>query len=277
MANTLARISDYKINKVAELLHSFRYQTVSMDESHYLADRLPNIRLKVLDREDHLPWIGDVDAMAVEIAAFALLSERRLSSDGILATTLMTDIVGSTEFFVRSGDAQWRKLIGAHDTAAARTVARHSGTLIKTLGDGVLAMFADPSSAEACARAFQIEAANLGLSARAGIYAGKCERLGEDISGIAINLAARPLDATPEGECRVSSTVGYLVADSGLQFESAGTHTLKGIPGDWILHTVTQVWYAANSSNWLFAIIRKVRSAVVSGFKLLRSAPTTAF
>ncbi len=228
------------VDAPALVLHAERDHTVSMDEAQYLADHLPNGRLKILDREDHLPWIGDVDAMADEIATFALQSEKGPSSDRILATILMTDIVGSTETSVRIGDAQWRDLIDAHDTAAARTIARQGGNLIKTLGDGVLATFAGPSRAVACARALQTEAASLGLSVRAGIHTGECERRGEDISGIAVNLTARILDATPGGECRVSSTVRDLVAGSGLQFESAGSHSLKGVPGDWALHTVTQ-------------------------------------
>ena len=210
-----------------------------MDEACYLADHLPNGSLKILDRDDHLLWIGDVDAMADEIASFALQSEMGPSSDRVLATILMTDIVGSTETSVRVGDAQWREIIDAHDIFAARTIARYGGVLIKTLGDGVLATFAGPSRAVACARAIQVEAASLDLSVKAGIHTGECERRDEDISGIAVNLAARILDVTPGGECRVSSTVCDLVAGSGLQFEPAGTHTLKGFPGDWALHTVT--------------------------------------
>lgn len=229
------------VDAPALVLHSSRDRTVSLDEAHYLADNLPNGRLKVLDRDDHLPWIGDVDEMADAIASFALHSDVGPSSDRILATILVTDIVGSTETSVRVGDAGWRELIDDHDTAAARAIARHGGTLIKTLGDGVLATFAGPSRAVACAGDLRNEAASLGLSMRVGIHTGECERRGEDISGIAVNLAARILDATPGGECRVSSTVRDLVAGSGLQFESAGSHSFKGFPGDWALHTVAQV------------------------------------
>ena len=227
------------VDAPALVLHYERDQTVSMDEARYLADHLPNARLKIIDRDDHLPWIGDVDELADEIAAFALQSEGRPSSERVLATILMTDIIGSTETSARIGDAKWRELIEAHDTAAARTIARQGGTLIKTLGDGVLATFAGPSRAVACARDLQIEAASMDLTVRAGIHTGECERRGKDISGIAVNMAARILDTIQGGECRVSSTVRDLVAGSGLQFEPAGTHTLKGVPGDWVLHTVS--------------------------------------
>ena len=222
----------------ALIIHARRDRTVSMDEAHDLADHIPNGSLKILDRDDHLPWIGDVEEMADEITSFALQSVMGPSSGRALATILMTDIVGSTETSVRVGDAKWREMIDAHDIAAARTIARYGGVLIKTLGDGVLATFAGPSRAVACARAMQREAASLDLSVRAGIHTGECERRGQDISGIAVNLAARILDVTPGGKCCVSSTVCDLVAGSGLQFEPAGTHTLKGFPSDWALYTV---------------------------------------
>ncbi len=43
--------------------------------------------------------------------------------------------------------------------------------------------------------------------------------------------------AQPE-EVLVSSTVKDLVAGSGLQFTNRGSHTLKGVPGEWQLHAV---------------------------------------
>lgn len=227
------------VSAPALVLHSSRDRTVSMDEAKYLADHLPNGALKILDRDDHLPWIGDVDTMADEITTFALHSEMGASTDRVLATILMTDIVGSTETSVRVGDAQWRETIDAHEAAVARSVDKYGGTLIKTMGDGVLATFAGPSRAVACARAIQGEAETLDLSVRAGIHTGECERRGADISGIAVNLAARILDVTPGGECRVSSTVCDLVAGSGLEFKSAGTHSLKGFPSEWALHSAT--------------------------------------
>jgi class 3 adenylate cyclase len=42
------------------------------------------------------------------------------------------------------------------------------------------------------------------------------------------------------GEILVSNTVKDLVAGSGLEFEERGTHTLKGVPGEWRLYAATQ-------------------------------------
>lgn len=223
----------------ALVLHSRGDKVVSIHDAEFLADTLPNGRLKILERDDHLPWIGDVDEVAEEIIACALAATEEHVSDRILATILMTDIEGSTRAAVDMGDARWREVIEAHDAAAARAIARHGGTLVKTMGDGVLATFGGPSRAVACAKTLQSEAAALGLIVRAGVHTGECERREQDISGIAVNVAARILDTTPGGACHVSTTVRDLTAGSGLQFVPAGSHSFKGVSGDWELYAVS--------------------------------------
>jgi class 3 adenylate cyclase len=223
----------------ALVLHARGDRVVSTEDAEFLARNLPKGRLKLLERDDHLPWIGNVDEITNEIVAFALAATDEQLSDRILATILMTDIEGSTEAAVAMGDARWREIIEAHDTAAARAIARHGGTLVKTMGDGLLATFGGPSRAVACAKTLQSEAEALGLVVRAGLHTGECERRGQDISGIAVNVAARILDATPGGACHVSATVRDLTAGSGLQFSSAGSHRFKGVPGAWELYALS--------------------------------------
>ena len=223
----------------ALVLHSRGDRVVSAEDAEFLADGLPNGRLKVMDRDDHLPWIGNVDEIADEITSFALAATEEQVSDRILATILLTDIEGSTEAAVRMGDARWREVIEAHDAAAARVIARERGPLVKTMGDGVLATFGGPSRAVSCAKRLMSDAAALGLTVRAAVHTGECERRGQDISGIAVNVAARILDATPGGSCHVSTTVRDLTAGSGLQFVPAGSHQFKGVSGDWELFAVS--------------------------------------
>lgn len=222
----------------ALIIHSRGDMTVSVEEAQYINDKLPDSRLIILDREDHLPWIGNVDEVAEETVSFALSTTEEVSTGRILATILMTDIEGSTETATSLGDARWKDIIDAHELSASRAVARFDGTLVKTMGDGILATFSGPSRAVACAKYLQSEAASAGLSVRAGVHTGECEQRGQDISGIAVNLTARILDRTPGGTCHVSSTVKDLTAGSGLQFVAAGSHQFKGVPGDWELHAV---------------------------------------
>jgi class 3 adenylate cyclase len=78
----------------------------------------------------------------------------------------------------------------------------------------------------------------LGLDARAGIHTGECERVGEKLAGLAVNVGARVSAAAEAGEVLVSQTVKDLVAGSGIQFEDRGAHELKGVPGEWRLFAV---------------------------------------
>ena len=80
--------------------------------------------------------------------------------------------------------------------------------------------------------------ASLGLEIRAGLHTGECERVDDDIAGIAVHTAARVMAQADPGEILVSSTVKDLVAGSGLSFADRGTHTLRGIPGEWRLSAV---------------------------------------
>jgi hypothetical protein len=81
----------------------------------------------------------------------------------------------------------------------------------------------------------------LGVEVRAGLHTGECEALDENIGGIAVHIAARVAAAAGPGEALVSSTVRDLVAGSGIKFEDAGAHELKGVPGSWQLCRVIGV------------------------------------
>jgi class 3 adenylate cyclase len=80
----------------------------------------------------------------------------------------------------------------------------------------------------------------LGLELRAGIHTGECERAGEKLAGIAVNVGARVSAAAGPGEVLVSGTVKDLVAGSGIEFENRGAHRLKGVPGEWQLFSVVR-------------------------------------
>jgi class 3 adenylate cyclase len=77
----------------------------------------------------------------------------------LLATVLFTDIVNSTERARAVGDQRWRELLDRHDQAARRLVERHGGRLIKSTGDGILAVFDGPGRGIRCALALTIQAA----------------------------------------------------------------------------------------------------------------------
>ena len=71
------------------------------------------------------------------------------------------------------------------------------------------------------------------------IHTGECERIGNDLAGLAVHVAARIGAAAAPGETLVSRTVSDLVVSAGLNFATRGIHQLKGVPGDWELLAAT--------------------------------------
>src|SRR5262249_47251404 len=101
--------------------------------------------------------------------------------------------------------------------------------------DAFLAAFDGPARAVRCGRAIADAVKKLGIHIRAGVHTGECEVMGEELGGIAVHIGARIGALAAADQVLVSSTVRDLVAGSGLNFEDRGTHTLKGIPGEWHL------------------------------------------
>ena len=118
-----------------------------------------------------------------------------------------------------------------HDEIIRAEIERYGGRPIKTLGDGFLAVFEGPAKAIRAARAMGDAVRVLGIEIRAGVHTGECERRGEDLAGIAVNVAARIVAHAGAGEVLVSSTVRELVLGSGIEFVERGTYTLEGRAG----------------------------------------------
>jgi class 3 adenylate cyclase len=159
-------------------------------------------------------------------------------ADRLLLTVLFTDIVGSTERAREVGDRRWRELLDAHDRLARELVHREGGRLVKTTGDGILAIFDGPGQAIRCGAALREELRPMGLDIRAGVHMGEVERRGDDVGGIAVHIAARIMGAAAPGEVLVSRTVRDLVAGSQFALEDRGTHALRGVGDKWSLYAV---------------------------------------
>jgi len=209
-----------------------------VEDSRYLADRIPGAKYIELPGEAHFPFVGDSDAFVDEIEVF-LTGERSMREpDRVLATVLITDICDSTSRAAEMGDHQWRELLERHNDVTHRALERYRGRLIKSTGDGVLATFDGPARAIRSAFAIRDEVGRIGLSIRAGLHAGEVELVGEDIAGIAVHAAARVAAQAGANEVWTSRTVRDLVAGSGLEFTERGEFQLRGIPGSWPLFTV---------------------------------------
>jgi class 3 adenylate cyclase/alpha-beta hydrolase superfamily lysophospholipase len=200
-----------------------------------VADAIPGARYLELPGP-HLPFVVD-DGRAFVAAVEELVTGRLAEPDPerVLATVLVTDIVGSTGQATALGDRAWRELLQRHDDTSRREFERFGGREVKQTGDGFLATFDGPARAVRCAAAIRDALAPLGLSLRTGVHTGECELRGADVSGIAVHIAARVGAAAGPGEVLVSGTVHDLVIGSGLEFEERGEQELAGVPGSWRL------------------------------------------
>lgn len=172
--------------------------------------------------------IGDETVEAIEFASARLFGQ---AADGerVLAAVLCTDIVDSTAHLMRLGDAGWRELLLDHNRRTRIELNRFRGREIQTVGDGFLAVFDGPARAVQCAEAIGNSVAGLGIAIRAGVHAGEVEFVADDIRGLTVHEAARVAEVAGSGQILVSSVTRLLLAGSGLSFESAGTHNLKGL------------------------------------------------
>jgi class 3 adenylate cyclase len=221
------------------VLHRAGDRVTRVEGGRYIAERIPGARYVEFPGDDHFPWVGDVDAIADELEEFLTGVRHGREVDRVLATVMVTDIVGSTERAAREGDRRWRDLLVRHHAAVRRELARFRGREIDTAGDGFLATFDGPARAINCARAVVGAMRPLDIEVRVGLHTGECEVMAEGVGGIAVHIAARVAGAAGSGEVLVSSTVKDLVAGSGIRFDDRGVHRLKGVPDEWRLFAVS--------------------------------------
>jgi class 3 adenylate cyclase len=181
----------------------------------------------------HDAWVvGDEPWVGVDFEAMRTYGKQRdAREERILASIVFTDIVDSTSRASDLGAARWRDLVGEHNRKASAAIDRHRGRLVKTTGDGVLAQFDGPERAVRAAAAIRDAAQDLGLAIRAGVHTGEVQTIADDVRGIAVHTAARIMAVAGSGEILVSATVMDLIDGSGLTFEDAGMHELKGLHG----------------------------------------------
>jgi class 3 adenylate cyclase len=184
--------------------------------------------------------LSDQIATAAEVTT--LQAFRDLFSSEVLAeglevairslTIVFTDVVNSTRMYGESGDARAFRLVHDHFEALREVIALRRGAIVKTIGDAVMAVFADPRDAVDAALRFADAAAPLQL--RIGLHRGPCiavranERL--DYFGATVNVASRVGHAAGPGEILLTAAV----ADEARVAEivprgERGLLTLRGI------------------------------------------------
>jgi class 3 adenylate cyclase len=207
------------------------------EQQNYLAEHIPGAEWIRLSGSEHIPFLGDQDSVTSELERFVRsVQEEESALDRVLATVMFTDIVGSTEAAARAGDREWRDVVERHHATVRGWLARYRGTEVDTAGDGFFATFDGPARAAKCASAIVSAVRPLGIEVRAGLHTGEVETIAGKTGGMAVVIGSRVGAAAGPSEVLVSQTVRDLTVGSGLVFEDAGEHELKGVPYRWPLY-----------------------------------------
>ena len=204
----------------------------------YMAGQVPGAKYVELPGDDHLPWVGDQDAIlgAAEEFLSDILHPPEL--DRVLATVLFIRTVGPTSRAAELRADQWRNLLERHHSLVRRELERFRGREIEATENECLAIFDGPARAIRAACAVRDSARRLGIKVKGGLHTGECEMIGDKISGVALEIGAQVAARAGTGEILVSSTVKDLVSGSGIEFSDRGTHGLEGSLGEWKLFVV---------------------------------------
>lgn len=180
----------------------------------------------------HDAWVvGDEPCVTIEFRGVRGWGRLAAVGERVLATLLVTDIVGSTSIVSRLGDAAWKELLARHSDRVRAELDRFRGYEVKTTGDGFLVLFDGAARAVRCAAAICRVVREDGIEVRVGVHSGEMERHTDDLRGVAVHAAARIAALAGPGEVLVSASTVALLEGSGLSFSDAGEHELKGLTG----------------------------------------------
>jgi class 3 adenylate cyclase len=220
------------------MLHTANYRFAPLPMARYMAERISGAKLVVFPGSDttlDLTHTAQLWAHIKELLTGAAVAP---DADRILATLVFADLVGSSDVAARIGDRRWKETQQQFFAIAREEAARFGGREVDTAGDGYFAAFDGPGRAVRFAERVRSRMEDVAQPLRFGIHVGECERVGDKLTGLAVNIGARVCAKADPGEILVSGTVRDLLMGSGVKLQDRGSHELKGIPGHWPLLAV---------------------------------------
>jgi len=159
-------------------------------------------------------------------------------------TLVFTDLVGFSSWALEAGDAAAVDLLRQVGFAVERAISDHDGTIVKRLGDGVMACFSDPADAVAATRQARAGLQEITVDGyrprmRAGIHRGCPRKIGGDYLGRDVNIAARVAQAAKGDEILVSDSVAVaLEEEGGLDLGRGRRLKAQGAPRELRVHAL---------------------------------------
>lgn len=148
---------------------------------------------------------------------------------------LFTDLVGFSDWALEAGDASAIELLRAVADSSGEAVREREGRVVKHLGDGWMAVFADvPAAVEAaldmCERLKQVEVDGHRPRLRGGVHCGRPRSIGGDYLGVDVNITARVAEAARPGEVLVSDVAAQALDSAHVSLGRPRRLKAQGVP-----------------------------------------------
>jgi adenylate cyclase len=158
-------------------------------------------------------------------------------------TIAFTDLVGFSAWALEAGDEATLLLLREVGGALEPAVAQHRGTVVKWLGDGMMAVFREPIDAVRAVEAgretlSRIEIAGYAPRIRAGIHVGRPRQVGADYLGVDVNIAARVAQAAGTDELLASDAALDALGPDVVEARRRKRFRAKGVPADLGVHAI---------------------------------------
>jgi adenylate cyclase len=156
---------------------------------------------------------------------------------------LFTDLVDFSSWALDVGDTLALDLLRRVGQAVEPPIAAHGGTIVKRLGDGLMAVFPEPHAAveaalEGARELDGVEVEGHRPRLRAGVHFGTPRKLGGDFFGVDVNVAARVAAAAGADEVLVSEAARERLDTERLDLKRRLLFKAKGAPKDLKVYSV---------------------------------------
>lgn len=152
---------------------------------------------------------------------------------------MIADVSGSTPLYEQYGDEEASKLLHECVEGMQKIASRNGGQFVRSKGDDVLCLFDDPITALSTVQEILEHGAIGSVSVHAGLHWGQVVWRGEDLFGVAINVAARLASRATDNEVLISESFRVNIPKTAdIELRGMGTLSLKGLAEPMAVHAL---------------------------------------
>jgi pimeloyl-ACP methyl ester carboxylesterase/DNA-binding CsgD family transcriptional regulator len=230
------------------VLHRVGDRAVPVAHGRELAALIPGATFRELPGDDHLPYIGDTEALVGEIELFLTGSRRRREPDTELATVLVVDVTDGAEVATALGERQWADRWAQVEASILKEIESCGGRRSARTPTGAIAEFGAPDKALQCALRLTRGIQAYHLTARMGLHAGELPSGTARHTSVVTQLALRAARLARPGAVLATEAVAGLTRGGDVALDLVGDHPMPGHPGGLRLYRAQHAGDVGSSS-----------------------------